>query len=125
MDATVVPTRHSRWPAVGLGLVIAWLWAWTLFAYTFDLPRQIFTLQNLGMQTKQLLRLLADWHLWALATALLVAVASWRVRRLRVVGVAGLVAVPAVLLMGLYLQMGLSVREVRLMTADWKAVAEQ
>ncbi len=120
---TLSATFRGRWPLIGLILVTAWLWGWTLFAYTFDLPRQVFMQQRLGFSTGPTLRLLADGYLWALAAALAVAVVSWRVRRLRVAGTAGLVVVPAILLMGLYLQMGLSPGQVQAMTADRQAVA--
>jgi hypothetical protein len=111
MDTAVVPSRN-RWPFIGLALTTTWLWAWALFPYANDLPRQIFMQQRMGFSTGLSLRLLYDWHLWAMAAAILLAAASWRVRRLRIAGAAGMVAVPAVLLMGLYLQMGLSVGEV-------------
>jgi hypothetical protein len=108
-----------------LALVAVWLWAWTAFAYTNDLPRQMFMHQRLGFTTGPALLLLADAYRPALALALVVAIASCWVRRLRVLGGAGLIIVPAILLMGLYLQMGLSVRQVQVMSDEKQALVNQ
>lgn len=105
MTPNATPAR-SRWPLILLLATIAWLWWWTLFAYFIDLPRQIYLEQRLGVRGVGE-QLLFEHHLWLMAGALVFAVVCWFIRPLRVLGAMGLIAVPAILLMGLYMQMGL------------------
>ena len=97
-----------------MALVTIWLWTWTFYAFNQDLPRHFYMLQKLVMSRGQTLQLLSDIYLWSMFAALTVAVISWRVRRLRSAGMAGLVVVPAILLMSLYVHMGLTPGQVDL-----------
>ncbi|MGL6073923.1 MAG: hypothetical protein ACRC8S_07165 [Fimbriiglobus sp.] len=123
MDTTTTPARRPWKMIVGLVLIIAWLWGWTIIGYAFDFPRQKYTNDRLAIPTNQILLFFGSSSLYIFAIASHIVALTLAFRRLRVIGSMLLVVVPAVMLMVLYFNMGLRPAVINQLTAAAAAAA--